>query len=369
VHKRRSIARALLASLLLHVVFLAATWDLNFLSPKTPEPEQESRAVTMEFVMLPESDAEDMAGRPREFTSVPESHAVDEPVENPDFLAMVDSRAADMIESGENQEVPGAQEESEVTQVLIRRDDAGGAPLPAPVLPVLRSGEQQEEGDRSGSDAASESQPRGTELSGEEDGQEPRGEIDGQGNGEETRESSSASSGDIVELVPLVQPSALLREGRGVPGDPGFTYDQQASGTAGNMVQFGEFRLNTLAWEFAPWLEEFKRDFLPNWIPPYAYALGVVEGKTVVRLEIDMDGSLSNLEVLEENGHDSLHKASQAALRATAPFAVLPDDFPEEKLVLELGLHYPGRQLSESSRQLPTGGERPEDRRRTRRSP
>ena len=44
---------------------------------------------------------------------------------------------------------------------------------------------------------------------------------------------------------------------------------------------------------------------------------------------------------LEENGHESLHTASIAALRAFAPYAPLPPDFPDEQLVILLGLHYP----------------------------
>jgi hypothetical protein len=47
------------------------------------------------------------------------------------------------------------------------------------------------------------------------------------------------------------------------------------------------------------------------------------------------------MEVFETQGHESLHTASLAALQAFAPYAPLPPDFPEDHLVITLGLHYP----------------------------
>jgi hypothetical protein len=47
------------------------------------------------------------------------------------------------------------------------------------------------------------------------------------------------------------------------------------------------------------------------------------------------------MEIVETDGHQSLHDASLAALKAFAPYAPLPAHFPEENLVITLGLHYP----------------------------
>ena len=47
------------------------------------------------------------------------------------------------------------------------------------------------------------------------------------------------------------------------------------------------------------------------------------------------------MEIIETEGHESLHDASEAALKAFAPYWPLPDHFPEENLVITLGLHYP----------------------------
>jgi TonB family protein len=67
----------------------------------------------------------------------------------------------------------------------------------------------------------------------------------------------------------------------------------------------------------------------------------VIHGKTVIRLVVERDGRPSAMEILETEGHESLHQASIAALRAFAPYAPLPPDFPEEKLVIHLTLQYP----------------------------
>ena len=56
---------------------------------------------------------------------------------------------------------------------------------------------------------------------------------------------------------------------------------------------------------------------------------------------LEKDGRPSAMEVVGTEGHASLHAASTAALRAFAPYAPLPADFPEEHLVILLSLHYP----------------------------
>jgi outer membrane biosynthesis protein TonB len=74
---------------------------------------------------------------------------------------------------------------------------------------------------------------------------------------------------------------------------------------------------------------------------PYAYRLGVISGMTKIRIVVEKNGRLSAMEVLDTVGHESLHEASQAALKAFAPYAALPPNFPEPNLVIILSLHYP----------------------------
>jgi len=336
-----------MASLLIHALVVLVTWNLDFVGDEYREAAAApNRDDVVEMILVPD----DMPGvefdRPSEFTSVPDRHEVEEPPSRADFLAGVNSRAADMLEGGTVGDSPGTERQSELNQMAILRHE-GGAPAgglttmqPAPELDEGRDGDQDidmsERDGRPDEDIRDEGLVREGEDS-EADGESPGGLRGGE------------RASELVDFPDPAPPSILNDDLQGAIGDPGFNYDQQAVSTGGNMVQFGEFALNTVAWDFAPWLERFKRDFLPNWNPPYAYRLGVIDGRTVLRLIVQPDGTIESLDIIESYGHESLHQASTAALRGTAPFAPLPKDFPEEHLVLELGLHYPAWQSADNS--------------------
>jgi TonB family protein len=55
---------------------------------------------------------------------------------------------------------------------------------------------------------------------------------------------------------------------------------------------------------------------------------------------IEPNGTLSNVEIVESRGHESLHRASQAAMEGAAPFRALPADFPEKNLVVTVRFIY-----------------------------
>jgi hypothetical protein len=184
--------------------------------------------------------------------------------------------------------------------------------------------------------------PRGAEASGpgEEALARPEGED------QQSAEDQAAETGQQSEfedwLTEQHTPS-VLREGRQqAPGDRGFDFRQLEQGSIGTNVNLdGDFSLNTYEWNFAPWMRRFANDLHRSWIAPYAYRLGIIDGYTRIRLVVERDGRPSRMEVLERQGHDSLHTASVAALQAFAPYAALPPDFPEDRLVIHLGLHYP----------------------------
>ncbi|HPF35540.1 MAG TPA: energy transducer TonB [Candidatus Krumholzibacteria bacterium] len=354
---RRTTVWAFLAALVLHGLVLLLTWNLDLigeaLRPAAPSARAPQEDV-VEMVLVPDDPLFQPDG-PRAFTSVPERQEVEAPPENPDFLAAVNSRAADLLEGGEAGSKPGTETPGEVEQVAIRQDTGGGAPGGAV---VLRPRSQMEDGAGGEADQGEEASrgrpeagadPLGVERSGPQDGRD--------GMDPQRKRGEESGAPDLAELPARSVPS-ILAEREGLPGDRGFTYDQRAVSAGGNMVQFGDFALNTVEWEFAPWLERFKNDFLPHWIPPYAYRLGVIDGKTVLRLVVEKDGTIGSLDVIDKEGHESLHQASTSALRATAPFAPLPPDFPEEHLVIELALHYPAWNAAAPTRTEPSPGPR-----------
>ena len=346
------------ASLLLHVLLALLTWNTDFV--RVPSEEDEPRERTVELYLEP--DAEQFAAMPDAeppdaYTSVPERQEVPVPPTNPDFLSLRDSRAADRLEGGDELSPPSSGETSDIDQVAIARHEQGAEAGGVRLLTTPRP-ETDDTGGRPGTTGETESSRRGVDAAAEPAGDLATGEIEAEGRSPGDEGEGGNESPDLAELLARSMPS--ITDGADAPsrGDPGFTYDQKALSSAdGNVVQFGEFALNTVEWDFAPWMERFRQDFLPHWIPPYAYRLGVIDGKTTLRLVVQPAGTIGDLEILDEQGHESLHQASEAALWATAPFAPLPDDFPEENLVIILSLHYPAWKL-EQAPSGPQGGRR-----------
>ena len=102
--------------------------------------------------------------------------------------------------------------------------------------------------------------------------------------------------------------------------------------------------LNTLNWDFAPWIQRFIRDYHRNWFPPYAYgALGLISGFQLVDIEVAPNGRILKLEVIEEEGHEALRESTLMTFRAFAPYYPLPANFPEPTLKLRVKVIYPRR--------------------------
>jgi len=99
--------------------------------------------------------------------------------------------------------------------------------------------------------------------------------------------------------------------------------------------------INTTAWDFAPYLLDLKHRIKQNWIPPLAFtALGAIHGYTWVHFRIMPDGTMEDLEVVKEYGHESLTRSSLNAVRGAAPFRPLPEDFPEDYLDVTFRFYY-----------------------------
>jgi hypothetical protein len=131
------------------------------------------------------------------------------------------------------------------------------------------------------------------------------------------------------------------------PGSAGSSgIDQpEMSHPGGNAVMLGDVSLNTIAWEYAPWLQRFRIQLRERWYPPPAYLLGVLKegGWASIEVEISKSGKLLRLDLLDEQGHPSLIRAAQNALRSMAPIEPLPADFPEPTLILRIRMIYPAR--------------------------
>ena len=136
----------------------------------------------------------------------------------------------------------------------------------------------------------------------------------------------------------------MLTGQRTPPKSPGFGERVSADFAERGARKFGSFAFSTYAWEFEPYWHHMRRKLYGAWHPPAAWlTYGIVsDGWTVVRAVIEKDGRLSDAAVVETSGHESLHRASHAAMVGAAPFRALPSDFPDEKLVVFVRFEYGG---------------------------
>ena len=324
---------------MLHVVVAVATWKIPFLQVDPSQARPFDQEVEL-FLVPDETQDPDDSTMPTAYTAIPDRLATEEPPEKPEFLAMHHSIAADDV-PGEAGTSPAAQEQWIAPQVAIRKEDfdgAEGVDYAAQPLAMPESGARpSESGERGDQEDAQQGQPEGE-----------RGEwtlpdeTRAEGADDQDRKQEQEAPPDLADWWGGQSPSVLRRGESGSAGDRGFDFDQVSRGDVGAGVAIdGDFSLNTYEWDYAPWMKRFENQLHRVWMAPYAYRVGIISGKTVIRLVVAKDGRPLSMEVLETEGHESLHEASIAALKAFAPYAPLPAHFPEETLVITLGLHYP----------------------------
>jgi len=344
LNERKIVQIAFVVSLLLHLVVAAVTWRIPFIPHADPAlAEEQTREVELLLVddpLTPEDSTDpDM---PTAYAAVPDRLATEEPPEQPDYLALNHSIAADNREGGDSN-TPAADEEWIQPKVEIQKEDlegAGGDSYSTQPLPEPREGQQASEAREEEQEAQEE-----TGQTADPVGQWALPSAEDPSETQQNSEESSETDQNQPELEDWWggQAPSILKEGeRANSGDTGFDFDQAAKGSVSSGVAIdGDFSLNTYEWDYAPWMHQFENELHRHWMAPYAYRIGVINGMTLIRLVVEKDGRPSIMEVIETQGHESLHDASVAALRAFAPYRPLPADFPEENLVITLGLHYP----------------------------
>lgn len=284
-------------ALLIHAGTLAWLHGVRFFTPATV------RAEPPPIQLVFAKDDASPAQEPRFFTELPPDRA-DRPPDHPDALSNVDSRARDRVPGGEAGALPrltGTSDAPEVALVPGRR-------------PSAPAGSESPEQANPSRDTAAPTRARETA---------------------DAAQGKEVASGAARPGLPDSVSKVILRQ-----GDSDIPQEAMAN-MSGNTLLDGEITLNTTAWDYAPWLQRFRRDFVQNWYAPSAYYLGLIHGWNVVRAEIGKDGSLLKLDVLDSQGHPSLVQSSVGAFRALAPYQPLPADFPEDHLVLTVKLVYP----------------------------
>lgn len=292
---RLGIAAAL--SLLLHLLLGVALVLLRPFEAAEGSPPPESIEVSL---VRP--------SEPTFFTELPEDRA-DEAPEAPDFLSNVDSRARDEAAGGDDR-LPQSDGESDAPQIAMRKGE--------PVPPVPEAPEAED----------TEPQPR------EADRRERTADRAG--------ETPPADPADAPSLTPLREQFASQSVLRPHPAGTSDIFQEAMKNPSAGAALEGSVTLNTTAWEYAPWMQAFRRKVEERWHAPMAWRMGLIAGDLTVRIEIARNGDLVKLTVLEQDvGHPSLTDAVLYAVREGARYRALPSNFPEETLIMRYTFVYP----------------------------
>jgi len=251
---------------------------------EVPDHESEPRDL-IQVLFAPASDA---AAAPQLFSEQAPDRAEERPPDEPIALSNVQSRARDEIPGGIDQHLPRMLGSSDLPQVRMETPEPQGSArssaAPVPLDP-----------------------PRAQE------------------HGAQPHSPTPAQSGQSAD--------------RSV-GAGGLRQDAM-SHPHGNAALPGDITLSTTAWEYAPWLQHFRRAVMQRWVAPMGFHLGLIHGWTLVELEIDRQGVLLRAETTDQQGHRALHDASLHAIQVAAPYDPLPETFPDNTLVIRIRMAYP----------------------------
>lgn len=117
-----------------------------------------------------------------------------------------------------------------------------------------------------------------------------------------------------------------------------------------NANDLGGFSLSTYAWDFAPYMLELKRRIGRNIHPPKAFTdFGMISGSYVIQFVITRQGELQSVNVIDVNENNQFSKNSSSspllqtslnAIQFSKPYKPLPNDFPDDLLIITGTFNY-----------------------------
>lgn len=106
----------------------------------------------------------------------------------------------------------------------------------------------------------------------------------------------------------------------------------------GQVEQSADIQFDSMGVDFGPWLLRFKRQVERNWLVPTAAM--TMRGRVVIRFNVLRNGVIRDLEVLQPAPVPSLTNAAVNALRLSNPTAVLPPEYPADKVLFTVTFYY-----------------------------
>lgn len=302
---RRTWVIAWALTLALHVIAIVGVQASRAWVPAPPR-ETTPEPIRLTFVERPSAVAEPKG--PTAFTELPADRK-DQAPEHADFLSNVTSRARDRVPGGD--------------ESMPRMSGAADAPAVE-----LQSGKLE---------------ARPASPPAEQAAQQPKG-ADAKPAPATPLNAATGSSGVTTPARPRAHtaPSVGNPYDTSAPGNSD-TRQSEMDNPQGNAALTGDVSLSTTEWEWAPWIQRFSRKLMRAWFAPPAYYMGVLKegGWAVVELEIARSGEVLRMDLLEEQGHESLIRSATGALRSISPMEALPADFPDKTLILRVRMVYP----------------------------
>jgi TonB family protein len=117
-----------------------------------------------------------------------------------------------------------------------------------------------------------------------------------------------------------------------------YTQGETLQNVQGNSDFGPSFQFDSKGVDFGSWLRRFKDHVYRNWLIPYAAM--ALHGHTVLRFTIHKDGSITDLIVLQPSSVDAFTKAAFNAIKASNPTVPLPQQYPDESMVMTVIFYY-----------------------------
>lgn len=111
----------------------------------------------------------------------------------------------------------------------------------------------------------------------------------------------------------------------------------QDAGWKSNTAQINEDDdTNSKDVDFKPYMKNLQKQIKHNWSPPSQKS----SKKTVALFKIKKDGTLSGLKILNSSGNEKYDQRALEAIKKTAPFLPLPEDFNGKSIDIQFTFDY-----------------------------
>lgn len=133
---------------------------------------------------------------------------------------------------------------------------------------------------------------------------------------------------------------ALLKNPSYTPSSSGSYSQPQYNQTEIDAQNQGGITFNTYNWDFAPYLLYLKKRIQGNIYPPASFTRLGFSGENIISFRIYPNGRMADPGVRGFTGSEALVHTSVKAVEMSAPFKPLPDNFPEEYLLVTAKFTY-----------------------------